>query len=153
MIARSFRLALILAATWSCLGAAQQRAIAGSWLFKPSLDGGPHLWEYQHDDSDYSHLSDTAPATPHPRNVAYSITLRNPTKWTIAYALNDKTEPRLKPGESAKWTIMGSRENPARFTVRFDNGQKKNITYRLENNTDFVFEDRGAGVDLYKRRK
>ena len=131
----------------------QPEAMAGSWSFKPGLDGGPHLFEYRHDDSDYSHLSETAPAKQHPRNVPYTITLHNPTKFTIAYAINDQKEPRLKPGESVKWTIMGSKENQAHFKISFDNGQMKRIGYRLENNTSFDFHDKGKGIDLYKRRK
>src|SRR5262245_7200338 len=115
----------------------QQRALAGTWVFKPSLQGGPHLWEYRHDDSDYSHLYDTAPAKRHPRNVPYAVTLYNPTRWTIAYSLNDQQEPRLKPGESVRWTIMGSKENPAVFNIAFDNGQKKQLRYRLDNNLSF----------------
>jgi hypothetical protein len=134
------------------LVACAQQATAGSWVFKPSLDGGPHLWEYHHDDSDYSHLSDTSPPAPHPRNVPYSVTLYNPTRWTIAYGLNDRREPRLKPGESVRWTIMGSRENPAVFQIAFDNGLRRTVSYRLENNASFTFADTGNGLNLYKRR-
>lgn len=134
------------------LVACTQQAMAGSWIFKPGTDGGPHLWEYQHDDSDYSHLSDTAPSRPQPRNVPYSVTLQNPTSWTIAYALNDQQEVRLKPGESVRWTIKGSKDNPAVFKISFDNGQKKTIRYRLDNNSSFDFREKGNGIDLYKRK-
>jgi len=152
MIARLIKAAVITTVVGGLLVVTQQQAMAGKWIFKPSLDGGPHLWEYHHDDSDYSHLSDTAPAMPHPRNVPYSVTLHNPTRRTIAYSLNDRQEPRLKPGESVKWTIMGSRENPAHFKIAFDNGQQKQIRYRLDNNTVFVFHDKGNGINLYKRK-
>lgn len=131
---------------------AQQQAMAGEWIFKPSLDGGPHLWEYHDSDSDYSHLSNTSPARPHPRNVRYSVTLYNPTRWTIAYSLNDRKEPRLKAGESVRWTIMGSKENPAVFNIAFDNGQKKLVRYRLENNSAFTFRNQGKSINLYKRK-
>lgn len=153
MTTRLVKPLLIAATVGTLLLANSQQAQAGKWLFKPSLDGGPHLWEYKHDDSDYSHLSDTAPAKPQPRNVPYSITLHNPTKWTIAYSLNDQTEPRLKPGESVKWTIMGTKDNPAHFKIAFDNGQKRQVSYKLENNAQFDFHDKGAGIDLYTRKK
>lgn len=153
MIARVIKAAVLTTVVGGLLVVSQQQAMAGKWNFKPGFDGGPHIWEYQHDDSDYSHLSDTAPAKPHPRNVAYSVTLHNPTNFTIAYSLNDQKEPRLKAGESVKWTVMGSKENPAHFKIEFDNGQKKQISYKLDNNTPFVFHDKGAGIDLYKQEK
>ena len=148
---RLMHAALIITSLGGFLLFGAPQAMAGSWIFKPSTDGGPHLWEYHHTDSDYSHLSDTAPAKPHPRNVPYSVTFHNQTKFIIAYSLNGEKEPRIKPGESVKWTVMGSKENPAHFKISFDNGQKKEIRYKLENNTVFDFHDKGAGVDLYKR--
>lgn len=152
MIARLIKAVVMTAVVGGLVMVTQQQAMAGRWIFRPSTAGGPHIFEYQHDDSDYSHLSNTAPATPHPRNVPYDITLHNPTKFIIAYSLNDQKEPRLKPGESVKWTVMGSNENPAHFTIRFDNGQRKQITYVLNNYAAFDFHDKGAGIDLYKRK-
>src|SRR4051794_24558406 len=117
LISRLIKVALVAAVVTGLVPGTQQRAMAGSWLFKPSLDGGPHLFEYRHDDSDYSHLSNTVPPVPHPRNVAYSVTLYNPTNWHIRYSLNDQTEPQIRPGESVRWTVMGSKENPALFKI------------------------------------
>jgi hypothetical protein len=152
MIARLIKAAMTTTVVVGLLVVTQQQAMAGEWVFKPSLDGGPHLWEYHHTDNDYYHLSDTAPAKPHPRNVPYSVTLHNPTKWNISYSLNDQKATRLKPGESVKWTVMGSKENPASFKIAFDNGKNKQIEYRLENDTVLDFQDKDKGVDLYKRK-
>ena len=80
------RLALVVTATGVLVVlAGAHEAKAGGWSFKPSLDGGPHLLEYHHDDSDYSHLSDAAPQIPQPRNVAYSVVLHNNTNVPIGY--------------------------------------------------------------------
>ena len=151
MIARKCMVKMVAIICGLLLGTLQQ-ATAGEWLFKPGLDGGPHLWEYKHDDSDYSHLSDTAPATPHPRNVPYSVTISNATQRTVIYTMNDKSEVEIKPGHTGKWTVKGSKENPAVFKVSFDNGQQKEIEHKLENNATYKFEDKAKGIDLYKKK-
>src|SRR5436305_1160830 len=83
----------------------------------------------------------TWPADPHPRDVRYTVTLYNTTNWTIGYSLNDQREPRIGPGESVRWTIMGSRENPAVFNIAFDNGARRTVQYRLQNNASFDFKE------------
>jgi len=150
MIGQLIKTAIITTVLGGLLLISQQQALAGKWLFKPSLEGAPHIWEYQHSDSDYSHLSETAPAKPHPRNVAYSITLHNPTKVALSYTLNDQREPRIKAGESVKWVIMGSKENPAHFKIAFDNGDKKVIRYKLENDAKYHFRYTDKRLNLFK---
>lgn len=152
MNTRLVRAVVTAAAVAAVLLGIPQPATAGKWVFKPSLNGGPHLWEYHHTASDYSHLSNSAPAAHHPRDVAYSVTLHNPTRWTVSYSLNDQREPLLKPGESVRWTIMGSRENPAHFAISFDNGRKLQVRYDLKSSGVFEFHDKGAGIDLYEKR-
>ncbi|MCY2978274.1 MAG: hypothetical protein NTU79_06365 [Planctomycetota bacterium] len=150
MNARSVRLIAAAFAFCGLLEATQLKVIADGWSFTPSLDGGPHLFEYHHDESDYSHLSETAPAVPHPRDTQYSITLHNPTNVAIAYAINDQPEQRIKPGVSVKWSVMGYKDNPAQFNIRFDSRDNKQISYHLENNMPFDFYLKDDRLDLTK---
>jgi hypothetical protein len=142
-------LKIVVLVAGAVLQSSQQPVRAGQWSFSPGTDGGPHLFVYHDSESDYSHLSNESPPTPHPRNVPYTVTLFNPTSWTIGYSINGNGEPRLKAGETASWTIVGSRENPAVFNVSFDNGQGRQVGYKLENNKSFVFREENGGLNLH----
>lgn len=127
-----------------------QQALAGDWFVSPGVSGGwPHLIVYQHDDSDYSHLSNESPPQAHPRNVPFSVVLHNPSGISISYSINNQKSHTLKSGDSVKWIILGSNENPASFNISFNSGGRK-VNKHLDNFAMYDFQGQTNNIDLAK---